>query len=270
MLVLLQASFAKAWGRGFCFDNLTLDNYHYLIFEHETALTADLEHVVFSGSRRLPPSLLALLPAYVVEPQLVPFAGVLAFLAWRPSSSPASSWRSASMPPMPPPPLALYGTAAIIILAFTARFLPIAFANAAAAMGTLHPEMEEAARILGCGRLAPSAAITAPLLRKSLLGGWLIVFIVATRELSHRDLPGRAEHADHGGAAYDLSEAGNFELLAALGGILLAITLPVSGSACSWSAATSCCGGADRLQDSGGPRTRPLPRMCRRTGCPAA
>src|SRR3954453_23450257 len=31
MVVLLQAAFAKAWGRGFALDNLTLANFHYLL-----------------------------------------------------------------------------------------------------------------------------------------------------------------------------------------------------------------------------------------------
>ena len=52
-----------------------------------------------------------------------------------------------------PPPLSLYGTGALLILAFTTRFLPIAYANSAAGIRAIHPEMEEAVRILGGGRL---------------------------------------------------------------------------------------------------------------------
>src|SRR3954468_6923192 len=37
MIVLLQAAFAKAWGRGFSLDNLTLGNFHYLLFEQTQA-----------------------------------------------------------------------------------------------------------------------------------------------------------------------------------------------------------------------------------------
>src|SRR3546814_6601718 len=82
------------------------------------------------------------------------------------------------------PPVALYGTAALMIFAFTARFLPIAYANCAAAVRTVHPEMEEAVRILGGGRLRAIRSVVAPLMKKSLFGTWLIVFIIATRELS--------------------------------------------------------------------------------------
>jgi iron(III) transport system permease protein len=108
----------------------------------------------------------------------------------------------------------LYGTAAIIILAFTASILPIAYANASSAMGTLHPEMEEAARILGCGRLATIARITAPLLKRSLLGGWLIVFTVRTRELSAAILLVGPNTRTMAVLLYDPSEAGNFEVQA--------------------------------------------------------
>jgi iron(III) transport system permease protein len=36
-IVLMQAALAKAWGRGFAWDNLTLKNFTYILFEHETA-----------------------------------------------------------------------------------------------------------------------------------------------------------------------------------------------------------------------------------------
>ena len=84
-----------------------------------------------------------------------------------------------------PPPLALYGTAPILILAFTTRFLPIGYVNASAAIRSINPEMEEAVRILGGSRLhGASRRVVAPLLKRSLLGAWLLIFIPATRELS--------------------------------------------------------------------------------------
>src|SRR5436190_8907258 len=40
MLVLLQAAFAKAWGRGFSLENLTLHNFQYVLFEQTQAQQA--------------------------------------------------------------------------------------------------------------------------------------------------------------------------------------------------------------------------------------
>src|SRR3546814_16646055 len=105
-----------------------------------------------------------------------------------------------------------------MILAFTARFLPIAYANCAAAVRTVHPEMEEAVRILGGGRLRAIRSVVAPLMKKSLFGAWLIVFIIATRELSAAIFLVGPNTRTMSVMLYDLSEEGNFEVLSALGG----------------------------------------------------
>ena len=224
-LVLIEASFARAWGRGLSLANLTLGNYRFLIFEHDRALSTIWNTLWFSAASATIAVLLALLVAYIVNRRLVRFGAALGFLAMAPFVIPGIVMAIGFYAAFAAPPFALYGTSAIIILAFTARFLPIAYANSASAMGTLHPEMEEAARILGCGRLQTIARITVPLLRKSLLGGWLIVFIVATRELSAAIFLVGPNTRTMAVLLYDLSEAGNFEVLAALGGILLAITV---------------------------------------------
>lgn len=225
LLVLLQASFSNAWGKGLALDNFTFRNYHFLLFKHETALASIWNTVWFAGAAATAAVVLALLVAYIVNRRLVWFGGALAFLAMAPFVIPGIVMAIGFYASYAPPPLALYGSATIIILAFTARFLPIAFANSSAAIRAVHPEMEEAARILGSGRLQAIARITAPLVKKALLGGWLIVFIVASRELSTAIFLVGPKTRTMAVLLYDLSEAGNFEVLAALGGILLAITM---------------------------------------------
>jgi iron(III) transport system permease protein len=126
-----------------------------------------------------------------------------------------------------PPPLALYGTAAILVLAFTTRFLPIAYANASAAMRSFNPEMEEAVRILGGTRLTAMRRVIAPLLKRSLIGAWLLVFIPATRELSAAIFLYGPNTRTMSVMLFDLSEEGNFEHLAALGLLLLVATVAI-------------------------------------------
>ncbi len=229
LLVLVQASFAKAWGRGLSLDNITLRNYRLLIFEHEMALTSIWNTIWFSASAATLAVLMALLIAYIVNRRLVPFGEALGFLAMAPFVIPGIVMAIGFYAAYASPPLALYGTAAIIIFAFTARFLPIAYANCSAAVRAVHPEMEEAARILGSGRLHAISRITAPLLKKALLGGWLIVFIVASRELSAAIFLVGPRTRTMSVLLYDLSEAGNFEVLAAFGGLLLLITMVFVG-----------------------------------------
>ena len=224
MVVLLEASFAKAWGRGLSASNFTLANYVFLIFQHETAMNSIWHTLWYSAAAASLAVLIAVLVAYGAHRRVVPFAGALGYLAMAPFVIPGIIMAIGFYAVFAAPPLSLYGTATILILAFTSRFLPIAYTSANAAMGSLHPEMEEAARILGCGRLTTIRRITAPLLGRSLLGGWLIVFIVATRELSAAIFLVGPNTRTMAVLLYDLSEAGNFEVLAALGGILLAIT----------------------------------------------
>jgi iron(III) transport system permease protein len=229
VIVLLQASFAKAWGRGLALDNLTIRNYRYLLFEHEMALTSVWNTIWFAAAAATIAVLLALFVAYIVNRKLVPFGEALGFLAMAPFVIPGIIMAIGFYAAYASPPLALYGTATLIILAFTARFLPIAYANSSAAVRAVHPEMEEAARILGSGRLHAIRMVTAPLVKRALLGGWLIVFIVASRELSAAIFLVGPRTRTMSVLLYDLSEAGNFEVLAAFGGILLVITMVFVG-----------------------------------------
>ncbi|WP_188972409.1 ABC transporter permease [Neoroseomonas lacus] len=229
LTVLLQASFAKAWGRGFSFDNLTLRNYEFLLFEHDVAPRAVWNTVWFSGASATIAGVLALLVAYIVVRKLMRFADALGFLAMAPFVIPGIVMAIGFYAAYAGPPLSLYGSGLLIILAFAARFLPIAYANSQAAIRAVHPEMEEAARILGSGRLHAIRKVTAPLLKTSLLGGWLVVFIVASRELSAAIFLVGPRTRTMSVLLYDLSEQGNFEVVAAFGGILLFITMVIVG-----------------------------------------
>jgi iron(III) transport system permease protein len=127
-----------------------------------------------------------------------------------------------------PPPLALYGTATILILAFTTRFLPVAYTSSAASIRSVNPEMEEAVRILGGGRLLAIRKVLVPLLKKSLAGAWILVFIPATRELSAAIFLVGPNTRVISVMLFDLSEEGNFEVLSALGVILLVTTIAIA------------------------------------------
>ena len=88
----------------------------------------------------------------------------------------------------------------------------------------INPEMEEAVRILGGSRLTALRRVVVPLLKRSLLGAWLLVFIPATRELSSAIFLYGPETRSSV-MIFDMSEEGNFEVLSALGRILQVITL---------------------------------------------
>jgi iron(III) transport system permease protein len=226
---LSQAALSKAWGRGWSLDNLTLHNFTYLLFDHETAGRSVLNSFLYAGSAAFLVLGLSLSIAYIVARRLLPFAGVLSFLCMAPFVVPGIVLAIAFYAAYAPPPFSLYGTSLILILAFTTRFLPVGFANAAAAIRSINPEMEEAVRILGGGRFLAVRKVLVPLMKRSLIGAWLLVFIPATRELSTAMFLYGPKTRTMSVMLLDLSEEGNFEQLAALGFMLLAATIVIVG-----------------------------------------
>jgi iron(III) transport system permease protein len=221
---LAQAAFSKAWGQGFSFANLTLGNFGYL-FNEASSRQIILNTFTYSAATACVAVVLALVVAYVVSRRLVIGGGILAGLCMAPLVVPGIVLAIGFYAVYSSPPLALYGTAAIIVLGFTTRFLPIAFANCMAGIRSLNPEMEEAVRILGGSQLLAVRRVVVPLLKKSLVGTWLLVFIPASRELSTAIFLVAAKTRVISVMILDLSENGSFELLAALGFFLLGVTI---------------------------------------------
>ena len=230
-VVLAQAALSKAWGRGLSWANVTLRNFNYLLFHHETAGQSVINSFTYAAAAACIAIALSLSIASLVPRRLLPAAGVLSFVAMAPFVVPGIVLAIAFYAAYAPPPLALYGTALILILAFATRFLPIGYANADAAIRSINPEMEDAVRILGGGRLLAIRRVLAPLMQRSLIGAWLLVFIPATRELSTAMFLYGPHTRTMSVMLMDMSEEGNFETLAALGFMLLASTLVIVGLA---------------------------------------
>ncbi len=224
---LSQAALAKAWGRGWHLDNLTLDNFAYLLFRHETAGQSVLNSFYYAGAAACIGIVLTLSIAYIVSRRLLPGANVLGFLCMAPIVVPGIVLAVGFYAAYAPPPFALYGTATLLILAFTTRFLPVGYAQASAAIRGINPEMEEAVRILGGGRIVAIRRVLAPLMRRGMIGAWLLVFIPASRELSTALFLYGPKTRTMSVMLLDLSEEGNFERLAALGFMLLIATMVI-------------------------------------------
>ncbi len=226
-IFLIQSAFAKAWGRGFALDNISWANFHFILFEHATAAQSVINSFVYGGISATVAVFLTLGVAYIVARRLIPFGGVLGFLCVAPFVIPGVVLAIGFYAAYAPPPLALYGTALIMILAFTTRFLPVGYVNASAAINSLNPEMEEAVRVLGGSRLTALRRVVAPLLKRNMMGAWLLIFIPATRELSAAIFLYGPNTKVASVMIFDMSEEGNFERLAALALVLQVLTLPL-------------------------------------------
>ncbi len=225
MTVLLQAAFAKAWGRGFSLDNLTLANLKWVLWDNNSTREAIINTFTYAGSASAIAIVLALCIAYIVQRRLVPLGGVLSFVAMAPFVIPGIVLAIGFYAAYTRAPLAIYGTGLILILAFATRFLPIAYANSQASIRSINPELEDAVRILGGTRLTAVRQVVAPLLKRGLAGGFILVFIPATRELSSAIFLYSVKTRVISVLLFDKSDEGNFELLASIGLVLVVITV---------------------------------------------
>lgn len=227
MAILVIASFSKAWGRGLASGNLTFDNYYDIFFRQVTVRSAIVNTVVYAGVTGLVCVVMGLCVAYATQRRITPFPGLIQFLALAPVAVPGLILAIGLYAAYAGPPFSLYGMGLLIIVAFTTRFLPIAVTACAAAVRSLNPELEEAVRVLGGGRIRVLAKVVVPLLKKTLAGVFILIFVICTKELSTAVfLTGPASRVVSV-LTLDLSEQGNYEVLAAMGVVLVLITTMV-------------------------------------------
>jgi len=222
---LLVVSLQQSWGRGpFAPGNLTLYWYRWAILDNPVTRTAIVHSLEYSAAAATVAVVLATLIAYLVVRALVPLGRVLGFVAMAPFVVPGIVLAIGFLAAYSRPPILLYGTAFILIAAYTTRFLPIAYSNGAAILQGINVDLENAARTLGAGRLHAMWAITLPLLRRGLLSGWLLVFIPALRELSASVFLFTPRTHVITTVMFDFSDAGNYEAVSTMGLLMMVVT----------------------------------------------
>ncbi len=220
---LLSTSLSHAWGKGPVAGNITLDWYRWA-FENDAARNAIVHSLTYAGAAATIALVLAAFCAYVVARGLLPGARWLGFVAKAPFVVPGIVLAIGFFSAYARPPIVLYGTAGMLIIAFATRFLPISYTGMETALRGLDLDLERAARALGCGQLRTFTRIVLPLLRRTLLMNWLLVFIPSLRELSSAIFLFTPATAVMSTLIFDLSDAGNFESVSTLGILMLLLT----------------------------------------------
>jgi iron(III) transport system permease protein len=223
-MALLATSLSRAWGNGPVPGNITLDWYRWAIVDNQAARSAIQHSLLYAAAAATIVSLLALISAYVSTRRLLPGARLLSFVAMAPFVVPGIVMAIGFYSAYARPPLLLYGTAWMLILAFATRFLPIGYSGSETALRGLDQDLEHAARTLGSSQLTTFRRVTIPLLRRSILANWLLVFVPSLRELSSAIFLFTPATAVMSTLIFDLSDAGNFEPVSALGVIMMLLT----------------------------------------------
>lgn len=222
---LLATSLSKSWGNGPVPGNLTLAWYRWAFVDNVTARDAIGHSLSYAAVAATVASVVALVTAYAASRRLLVGARFFGFLAMAPFVVPGIVLAIGFYGAYARPPLMLYGTAWMLIAAFATRFLPIAYAGSESALRGLDLDLEQAVRTLGGTQLTSFRRITVPLLRRSILANWLMVFVPSLRELSSAIFLFTPSTAVMSTLIFDLSDAGNFEPVSTLGIIMMVLTL---------------------------------------------
>ncbi|MBM4132207.1 MAG: iron ABC transporter permease [Nitrospira sp.] len=76
-----------------------------------------------------------------------------------------------------------YGTILVLIAAYVLHFLPAGLQTIEPALQQVTPNLEEAARSLGCGPVRTLRAVTLPLIRGGVIAAWVLMFLQCMKEL---------------------------------------------------------------------------------------
>jgi iron(III) transport system permease protein len=228
LIVILQTSLSRAWAVPMSAANFTLRNFQQILFEQQTVRQALFNTFEYSIITATVCTALGFAVAYISQRRLLPFSGALASITLAPFAVPGIVLAICFYAAYAPPPFSLYGMGALVMVAFVTRFLPIAFTNSNSAIQGLHPELEEAVRIAGGSQARALWQVVLPILKKSLFGSWLLIFIIGTRELSTAMFLSGPQTRVISVLTLELSEQGQYEMLSAISVLLLAVTAVVT------------------------------------------
>jgi iron(III) transport system permease protein len=222
---LLLVSLSKAWGRGPSLDNLTLAWYIRVLVGNVDTRTAVVNSFTYAIAGATLCVALGAVVAYLVERRSVKATAIFSGLATLPIVIPGIVLSVGFFAAFTREPFKLYGTSWILIAAFSAAFLPIAFAQCSSLLKGISPDLEKVARSLGASEVHTFREITAPLLRNGLVAAWLLVFIPIIRELSVAVFLITSKTNVMTTMIYNAKDGGDYEALCAMSVLLILSTL---------------------------------------------
>jgi iron(III) transport system permease protein len=221
---LLNASFSKLASHIVSVNNFTLQNIHFAFFELSATEIAIKNTMILGILAATFGTVLAVVIGYITARQAIAGHRVLGFLASAPLAIPGIVLGVGLFFSYTKPPFVLYGTLWILLIAFITLAMPAAYQQLQSAFRAVHPELEDASRILGATRLRALWQITAPLLRTSVIATWCFIFVGVVRELSAAIMLFTSQTKTLSVLIYDLNESGDLAAIAVLGVFMLIVT----------------------------------------------
>ncbi|MFK8253426.1 ABC transporter permease [Ancylobacter terrae] len=212
---LIAVSFSKSWGLNF-WQNLTLENYRFVLVDYDVTRRAITNSLLLATVAATACVFLGAAISWIDVRTKLPGRRLLDYASLIPLGLPGIVMAVALLQFWLAMPVALYGTFAILLLAYVGRYVPLGVRAANASLRQIDPSLEESARILGASWGTTMREITLPLIKPGLFAGWLLVFVPVIQELSASILLFSSTSITLAVAVYNLYETGYTEPVAAL------------------------------------------------------
>ena len=214
----------KTYGLPMNAENLSLDNYSFILFDWQLTRDAIWNSVSLGLAAALIAMFAGVMISYVIVKMRVRGKGFLEFLGMLPFSVPGSvialgvilAWSGKFG-------INIYNTVWIILVAYIARYMAFSLKANSAALEQVHDSLVEAARACGASMGQSLRDVVLPLVRPGMFAAFFLIFLPALRELTVSIMLYGPSTRTIGVAIYTLNEDGETVLSAALAGIALII-----------------------------------------------
>ncbi len=225
-VVIFLVGGLKTYGLAFTWENLSLENYRFILFEHKLTRDAIFNSVTLGLSAALITMFAGVMISYVIVKMKVRGKGILEFLGMLPFSVPGSvialgvilAWSGKFG-------INLYNTVWIILVAYIARYMAFSLKANSAALEQVHDSLVEAARACGASMWQALKDIVLPLVRPGMLAAFFLIFLPSLRELTVSIMLYAPTTRTIGVAIYTLNEDGETVVSAALAGVALILII---------------------------------------------
>lgn len=234
---LIATSLVPAYGVALSWTKLTLAHYAYILLEHGAARRAFVNSLTLAGGAALILVAVSVPLALFADWRRSRMVNVLALVAEFPYALPgvvlALAMILVLLKPLPVLNISLYNTVWIILAAYLARFLTLAWRPASAGLAQLDRALEEAAQGAGAGFAFRLRTIVYPLLAPAAAAGGILVFLTAFNELTVSALLWSSGAETLGVVLFSLEQAGESTAAAAVAvlTIVATVALMAMGSA---------------------------------------
>jgi iron(III) transport system permease protein len=229
LLALIATSLVSAHGVPLTAETATLAHYAYVLFDHGATRRAFANSFLLAGSAALVLMIIAVPLAVLADWRRSRIANALSVAAEFPYALPgvvlAIGIILAFLRPIPLIGIGLYSTVWIILIAYLARFLTLAWRPVAAGLAQVDRGLDEAAQAAGAGFAFRLRTIAYPLLAPVMAAGGIIVFLTAFNELTVSALLWSSGRETLGVVVFGLEQAGESTAAASVAVLTVAATL---------------------------------------------